>query len=142
MSVLSAYMYAYHTRAWCPQRPGEGFRFPGIGVTDACELLCGCWETNPGTLQEQKVLLTTISASCPLKGTFKRETKHDDACTKHDDACTKHDDACTKHDDACTKHDDARTRHDDACAKHDDACAKHDVAHIKYNDAWTHNSSA
>jgi hypothetical protein len=28
------------------------------GVTDSCELPCGCWETNPGSLEEQKVLLT------------------------------------------------------------------------------------
>jgi hypothetical protein len=26
---------------------------------DSCELPCGCWELNPGTLEEQPVLLTT-----------------------------------------------------------------------------------
>lgn len=95
MSVLSACMYAYQMRAWCPQRPGEGFKFPGIGVKDVCEFLCGCWATNPGALQEQKVFLTTISASCPLKRTFKRETKHDNACTKHDIARIKYNNSCT-----------------------------------------------
>ena len=31
----------------------------GTGVTDSCELLCGCWELNPGPPEEQSVLLTT-----------------------------------------------------------------------------------
>lgn len=30
----------------------------GRGVIDICELLCGCWETNLGSLEEQMVLLT------------------------------------------------------------------------------------
>ena len=38
---------------------GEGVRSPGTGVTDSCELPCGCWELNLGPLQEQHVLLTT-----------------------------------------------------------------------------------
>jgi hypothetical protein len=36
----------------------EGVRFPGTGVTDSCELSCGCRELNPVLLQEQPVLLT------------------------------------------------------------------------------------
>ncbi|KAL6040702.1 hypothetical protein STEG23_006982, partial [Scotinomys teguina] len=28
---------------------------PGTGVTDSCELLYGCWELNPGPLQEQDI---------------------------------------------------------------------------------------
>ena len=31
----------------------------GTGVKDTCELPCGCWELNPGPLEEQLVLLTT-----------------------------------------------------------------------------------
>lgn len=27
---------------------------PGTGLTDKCELPCGCWEMNPGTWQENK----------------------------------------------------------------------------------------
>ena len=27
-------------------------------ITDGCELPCGCWELNPGPLEEQPVLLT------------------------------------------------------------------------------------
>ena len=43
----------------CPQRSDESIRFPGTGVTDSCELPCGCWESNPGPLQEQSVRVTT-----------------------------------------------------------------------------------
>ena len=37
----------------------EGVRSSGARVTDRCELSCGCWELNPGPLEEQPVLLTT-----------------------------------------------------------------------------------
>lgn len=33
--------------------------FPGVGVIDDYEPLCGFWELNPGSLQEQQGLLTT-----------------------------------------------------------------------------------
>jgi len=33
----------------------EGSRSPGTGVTDSCELSYGCWELNPGPLEEQPV---------------------------------------------------------------------------------------
>lgn len=33
-----------------------GVGSPGIVATDGCELLCGCWEQNPGPQQEQAVL--------------------------------------------------------------------------------------
>jgi hypothetical protein len=44
----------------------EGSRSPGTGVTDSCELSCGCWELNPDSLEEQLVLLTTESSLQPL----------------------------------------------------------------------------
>jgi hypothetical protein len=31
----------------------------GIGVTDSCEPLCGCWDLNSGSLEEQPVLSNT-----------------------------------------------------------------------------------
>ena len=37
----------------------EGVRAPGTGVTDSCELPCGCWGLIQGHLEEQPVLLTT-----------------------------------------------------------------------------------
>ena len=42
---------------------------PGTGVTSTCELPCGCWELNPGPLEEQPVLLTAEPSLQPL-GTF------------------------------------------------------------------------
>ena len=35
-----------------PQKPEEGIRFPGTGITEGCELLCGCWGLNLGSLEE------------------------------------------------------------------------------------------
>ena len=43
----------------------EGVRFPRTGVTDRCKLQWGCWELNPGPLQEQSVLLTTEPSPSP-----------------------------------------------------------------------------
>jgi hypothetical protein len=40
------------------KRPEEGFRFPITGVTDVCELPCGCWESNLGLLGKWPVLST------------------------------------------------------------------------------------
>jgi hypothetical protein len=31
----------------------------GTGVVDGCKLSCGCWEQNPGPLQEQQVPLSS-----------------------------------------------------------------------------------
>ena len=38
---------------------GEAVGSPGTGVTDRCELPCGCWELSPGPLEEQPVFLST-----------------------------------------------------------------------------------
>ena len=35
-------------------------------VIDRCELPCGCWEVNPGPLEEQPVFLTTELSFQPL----------------------------------------------------------------------------
>jgi hypothetical protein len=40
------------------QRPEEVTECPGTKVTDGCELPGGCWQSNPGPLQEQPVLVT------------------------------------------------------------------------------------
>ena len=37
----------------------KGVRHPETGVTDSYELPRGCWELNPGPLEEQSVLITT-----------------------------------------------------------------------------------
>ena len=36
------------------------------GVTGGCESLHGCWEANPGPLQEQQALLTAEPSLQPL----------------------------------------------------------------------------
>lgn len=41
MGVLPALVSVYHMCAWSVQRPEEGTRSPGNGITDACELACG-----------------------------------------------------------------------------------------------------
>lgn len=45
-----------------PKRPGEDIRFPAPGVTEGCELLCGCWDSNLGSLEKDKVLLSHLSS--------------------------------------------------------------------------------
>jgi hypothetical protein len=54
---VSACVYMEHTVL---QSPEKGIGFPGWY---GCEPPCGCWELNPGPLQEQQVLLT---AETPL----------------------------------------------------------------------------
>lgn len=40
----------------CPQRPEEGVGYPGIGITEDCDLPCGCWESDLGLLEMQHLL--------------------------------------------------------------------------------------
>ena len=51
-------MSAYHMYARHLWRTEEGAEYPGTGVKDDHELLCGCLEPNSGPPQEQEVLLT------------------------------------------------------------------------------------
>ena len=50
MNVLLACLSVYHMHAWSLQKPEEGIRTPGTGVTDGCETPCGCWEFHLGLL--------------------------------------------------------------------------------------------
>jgi hypothetical protein len=52
-------MFYLHVCLW------EGVRFPETGVNDSRKLPCGCWELNPGLLEEQLVLLTISSVPFP-----------------------------------------------------------------------------
>lgn len=38
---------------WCPWRPEEGFDFPGPGVKDGGDPLCGCQELNLDPLEDE-----------------------------------------------------------------------------------------
>jgi hypothetical protein len=42
VSVLPARMSVHHLDAWDTQKPDKGMEFPGSGVTDGGEPLCGC----------------------------------------------------------------------------------------------------
>jgi hypothetical protein len=58
MSVLPVCIEVHHICVCCPENPEEGIRSPESGVTDSCEPLGGCWESNPVPLQKQQGLLT------------------------------------------------------------------------------------
>lgn len=74
VSVLPTCTSMYHMHALCSQRPEEGDRLSGTGVTDGCELPRGCWEQNPGHLQEQPVPLTWGDLLSPQLPVFNAET--------------------------------------------------------------------
>lgn len=48
----------------CPWQPEESMRSPGTGVTGGCEPSFGCFELNPGPLEEQVVLVTPEQSLC------------------------------------------------------------------------------
>ena len=50
--------------AWLLWKTEQGFRSSETGVTDTCELPCGCRESNP--LEEHPVVLATESCLQPL----------------------------------------------------------------------------
>ena len=54
-------MYVHHVYAWCPQRPEDGVRSSGSGVTNDCETLWAL-ELNLAPLQEHCELLTNEPA--------------------------------------------------------------------------------
>lgn len=57
MGVLLA-CTSVHQCIWYPQRLEDGTGSPGTGVADGCEPICGCCESNPGSLEDQSVFLT------------------------------------------------------------------------------------
>jgi hypothetical protein len=59
MGVVLEYISVYHVHVWCPWKPEEGTRSPGIGIIDSCKLWSGSWESNLNPQEEQLVLLTT-----------------------------------------------------------------------------------
>lgn len=59
MGVFPECMSVYNMHALCSQRPEEGIEAPGTEILDGCEPLCGCWEMNLASLEEQPVNVTT-----------------------------------------------------------------------------------
>ena len=58
MGVSHASMSVQHM-SLVSEEARRGHWIPGTGVTNGCELPCGCWELTPGPLEEQSVILTT-----------------------------------------------------------------------------------
>lgn len=57
-------------------RPEERGGFPVTGVTDGCEPLCGSWELNPGSVEEQPVVLTAEPSTAPSRSVYLRSGFH------------------------------------------------------------------
>ena len=54
-----------------------------LGVTDSCELPCGCWELNPGPLEKQSMLRSTepsLQPSLVFSSTEERPKKYNMEC--------------------------------------------------------------
>jgi hypothetical protein len=45
------HIHAHHMHIWGPLKTEEGVSAE-TGVLESCELPCGCWELNPGFLEE------------------------------------------------------------------------------------------
>ena len=56
-NILPASIIVYHMLAWCPGRPEEDVRLPGITAWMVLRYQVGT--VKPGPLQEQQVFLTT-----------------------------------------------------------------------------------
>jgi hypothetical protein len=56
--TLCVCLFCLHVSALsrCLHQPGKGTGTPSTGVPDSCELPCGCWELNPGSLEQRPVL--------------------------------------------------------------------------------------
>ena len=67
---LPACMFVHHLHAWCVYRPERGNWIPGTGVLDDCETPCGYWELNPGSLEQQPVLLTAKPSLHPHENNY------------------------------------------------------------------------
>ena len=63
-------MYMCHVHAWYLWTLEEDLGSPGTGVTDGYEPLCGSWELNLGSLNEQPMLLTPETFFQPPLLTF------------------------------------------------------------------------
>lgn len=60
--AMSAFMYVpvHYVWAWSLQRPEEGVRPSGTGITDGCKQPCGYQELSFGLLQQQVFLISVL----------------------------------------------------------------------------------
>lgn len=61
--LLDLFLHVCITWMHSPQRPEGSIRYPRPGVICGCELPCGCWDSNPGHLEEQQVSTQSHSSS-------------------------------------------------------------------------------
>jgi hypothetical protein len=54
MLVMYVCMYVHHMLGGALRRPEEGIRSSGTRITEGCLLLCGHWESNPGSPKSPK----------------------------------------------------------------------------------------
>lgn len=62
-AFLKIVLFLFYVHLYFAMRVGS----PEITVTDSCELLYVCWESNQGSLEDQLVLLTTEPTLWPLE---------------------------------------------------------------------------
>lgn len=63
-------MSVHHVCMQYPQRPEQDTGSSGTGITNDCEVLCGCWKPKPGPLQEKTIPVSPlheIKSSCLSK---------------------------------------------------------------------------
>lgn len=66
IGVPFAWISVHHMYIWSPRRSEEATKFSGTGIMDSYELPCRFYESNPGSLQEQHMLLTAELSLQPL----------------------------------------------------------------------------
>lgn len=67
MSIfLPVILYTTHVPGIHSREVREDVGSPGTEVKGGCQSLCGCWDPNSGSLQEQQVFLTAEPSSQPL----------------------------------------------------------------------------
>ena len=84
-SILCVWVFVYvygccmsvlHICAWSLWRPEDSLRSSGTEVTGNCEMPCGCWDLNPGPLEEQPMFLITGPSLQPLSLYFIAKLDH------------------------------------------------------------------
>lgn len=64
--VLYIFIPRWHMSAQCPQRLEEGLRSLEMELPDTLELPCRFWESTPGPLEKQTVILISELSLLPL----------------------------------------------------------------------------
>lgn len=64
---IYSYLMCFGVLLACTVCLCEGIRYPGTGQSYSCKLPHGCWDLNPGLLEEQSVLLRTKPSLYPYK---------------------------------------------------------------------------